>query len=135
MSLTDQRAAYEDCYRLYERAVNSRRGAGVRVPFPTENEAKFFALRMNKARSIQRRDSRRIYSLDAPLYDTSEFDHLQVIVRPDSADPPEWWVFVKPHAVAFDVIEDLAEDDDPDDLLAHDPDALQLTDQRSQTDA
>ena len=51
MSLTDQRAAYEDCYRLYQRAVDSRKGAGVRVPFPTENEAKFFALRMNKARS------------------------------------------------------------------------------------
>lgn len=134
MSLTDQSAAYTDCYRLYQRAVDSRRGAGVRVPFPTENEARFFALRMNKARSIQRRDSRRIYDGAHHLYDTSEFDHLQVIVRPDSADPPEWWVFVKPHAVAFDVIEDLA-DDDPADLLTADPDALQLTDQRSQTDA
>lgn len=107
MSLTDQRAAYTDCYDFYQAAVDSPNGAGVRHPFPTENEARFFALRMNKARSIQRRDSRRIYPTNSPLYDTSEFDHLQVIVRPDTAG--EWWAIVKPHAVDLSAIETLAE--------------------------
>lgn len=111
MSLTDQRAAYEDCYRLYQEAVDSPKGAGVRIPRPSQNDAKFFALRMNKARSIQRRDSRRVYPPDHHLFDTSEFDHLQVCVR--GPDPTgEWWVEVKPHAINLDYIEPLADEEE-----------------------
>lgn len=109
MSLTDQRAAYDDCYRLYQAAVDSPRGAGVRTTFPTKNQATFFQTRMNKARAIMRRDNRRAYPTTHPLYDTSEFDYLQVLIREDTEGT--WWIYVKPHAVAFDVIETLAEPD------------------------
>ena len=124
MSLTNATAAYEDCYTLYRLAIDSPRGAGVRKPFPLENDARFFALRMNHARLLQRRDNRRIYPAEHHLHNTSEFDHLQVIVRPDSAG--EWWVIVKPHAIDLSDVEFLA-DDEPAPSITADHDQLLLT--------
>lgn len=110
MTLTNQRAAFTDCYALYQSAVDSPRGAGVRTPFPAYNKARFFSLRMNHARLLQRRDNRRIYPQTHPLYDTSDYDHLQVVVRgPDPNN--EWWVEVKPHAQELAYVEPLADDD------------------------
>ena len=92
MSLTLQPAAYLDCYRLYEQAVTH---TGMRVPFPTEADAKYFQLRMNQARVIQRAESRRIYPPEHVLHGKSEFDEFKVQVKQDVND--EWWVYVSPH--------------------------------------
>lgn len=106
MSLPDQPAAYNDCYSLFEQA--SAQPNGVRAPFRTENEAKFFQLRMHQARAIQRKLSRRIYPPDSPQYDTSEFDELQIQVRGDTAG--EFWVYVRRHGVKLTYVEPIEED-------------------------
>lgn len=95
MSLTDQPAAYLDCYRLYEAAVNS--GKTARAHFTTRDQASYFQLRMHKARAIQRAESRRIFPKDSPLYDKSEFDAYQCVVREDTDG--EWWVMVQLHGI------------------------------------
>ncbi len=137
MSLTSQPAAYLDCYKLFADAADSP--AGVRTPFPTEDRAKHFQLRMHQARKIQRDQSRRIYPATSPLHDTSEYDSLQVQIRPDGpiTDPAtEWWVYVRPTGERLDYIEPL----DPAEempAIIHTPltDALQLTHQKAETES
>ena len=95
MSLTDQPAAYIDCYELYRRAADTP--GGVRMPIgPRKQAATFYQLRMNKARQIERDTSRRVYQSHEPGYDRSEFDSLQVQVRGPDADG-FYWVYVRPH--------------------------------------
>lgn len=99
MSLPTRSAAYTDCYTLYEAALATP--SGVRNPFPTENAARLFQLRMHQARSLLHRDSRRAYPAESHLYDTSEFDGLQCqVLGPDDAG--EWWVYVRPHGVKLE---------------------------------
>jgi hypothetical protein len=95
MSLTDQPAAYRDCYELYRRAIDTP--GGVRMPVDRRRQAAtMFQLRMNKARQIEREFSRRAYQPGDPLYDRSEFDGLQVQVK--GPDPEGYyWVYVRPH--------------------------------------
>lgn len=96
MSLPTKSAAYTDCQTLYLAALSTP--GGVRNPFPTENAAKLFQLRMHQCRSLLQSESRRAYPPDSPAYDTSEFDGLQVQVRgPDGNN--EWWIYVRPHGV------------------------------------
>jgi hypothetical protein len=102
MSLTEQPAAYHDCYLLFERAVASAHG--VRTPFPSKNDALYFQLRMNKARQIQRAMNTRAYPREHPLYGTSEFDGYKVVLREDGV---EWWVYVEVTGVKLDYIEEL----------------------------
>ena len=107
MSLTDQPAAYHDCYDLFARAVATRHG--VRTVFGLRKDALYFQLRMNKARTIQRAQNSRIYPKDHPLYSTSEFDGLKVVVR-ESLDG-EWWVYVEPTGAKLTYIEELEPDE------------------------
>lgn len=108
MSLPTQPAAYTDCYDLFQRAIDNP--LGVRTPFPTENAAKFFQLRMHQARKLLREQNCRIYPSTSALYDTSEFDSLQVQVRgPDGAG--EHWIYVRPHGVVIDYVEPLGPGD------------------------
>jgi len=108
VSLPDSPGAYNDCYDLYQRAIDTP--GGVRTLLSTKNEAYFFQLRMHKFRTIQRRNSRRTYPTDHPLYDTSEFDPLQVTIREDTEGG--WWVYVKPHGAKLTIIEPIEEPSD-----------------------
>jgi hypothetical protein len=95
MSLTDQPAAYKDCYELYRRALDTP--GGIRMPVSKrKSEAGYFQLRMNKARTIERAFSRRAYPSDSPMYDRSEYDSLQVQVKgPD--DEGFYWLYIRSH--------------------------------------
>ena len=95
MSLTDQPAAYADCYAVFRRAADTP--GGVRMPIAQRKQsATMFQLRMNKARQIERDISRRVYPSTHQLYDCSEFDYLQVQVK--GPDTEGWWyIYVKPH--------------------------------------
>lgn len=107
MSLTSQPAAYIDCYDLFARAADTP--LGVRTPFPTEDRAKHFQLRMHQARKIQRDQNSRIYPASSPLYNTSEYDALQVQIRTDGE---EWWVYVRPVGENLEYIETLEPGDE-----------------------
>ena len=92
MSLPSKPAAYRDCYELFDLALATP--GGVRAPCPTENRAKHFQARMNKARVIERDLNSRIYGKNHRLYDTSPWDGYTVrVLGPDPAG--EWWVYVE----------------------------------------
>lgn len=106
MTLPLTPAAYEDCYKLFALAITYP--TGVRTPFPSESAARHFQNRMHTARKLQRDQSRRVYPPDNPLYDTSEFDSLQVQLR--FADD-EWWIYVRPHGVKLSHVEIIDEEE------------------------
>jgi|HubBroStandDraft_2_1064218.scaffolds.fasta_scaffold16066_7 hypothetical protein len=97
MSLTNQPAAFRDCYHLFDRAVATPGGVRMWVSKRIE-DANYFQLRMNHARVILRNESKRVYALTDPLYDRSEYDGYQVQVRgPD--DEGIFWIYVRPHGL------------------------------------
>jgi hypothetical protein len=93
VSLTNSKAAYTDCYRLFELAVATP--GGIRTPFATREAASYYQMRMNQARVLLRAQSKRVYSPDHPAYDRSEYDPYKVQVL--ESEDGEWWVYVKPH--------------------------------------
>ena len=117
MALSDQLAAYEDCFNLYERAktnifaakfenpdVTTLPECGARALFPTEKDATLFRMRLHQARSLARRESMRLYERTDPLYGKSEFDDLICRVH-EGATPTEWWVYIEPHGQEVQAIE------------------------------
>ncbi len=92
MSLSDRPGAYADCYKLFDAAIENTKG--VRMPVSlSESEARYYQMRMNQARVVLRNESKRIYSSDHPLYNSSEYDGLQVRVRQDGKI---WYIYVEP---------------------------------------
>jgi hypothetical protein len=79
MPLNDSRIAYEDCYDIMGKALVSE--DGMRVGYPTEDEAKYLQMRMNYARTLDRKFNRGRYAHDHPMHGKSEFDVLTFRVR------------------------------------------------------
>lgn len=104
MSLPDQIAAYEDCFDLYSSALAD--SIGVRARFPNHVDAKLMQMRMHQARSLQRRESIRLYDKTDLRWNKSEFDPLKVSVRVDDED--RWWVYVIRHGQEIETIEPLS---------------------------
>ncbi len=95
MTCSISKAAYVDCFSLYDRALAT--GFGIRVPFPTRGAAQQIYVRMHSARVLSRRESIEIYEADDPAYGVSPYDIL--IVRQPRHDQGKWWVYVEPRVV------------------------------------
>jgi hypothetical protein len=106
MSLPEYLGAYEDCFSLYQRALDDPIGA--RACFTTESGAKTFQMRMHQARALDRRESMRIYTRDQPQWGKSEFDVLKVLSAQEDTEG-NWWIYVQRHGVEIKVIESLSE--------------------------
>jgi len=91
MSLPETISAYPDCKELYERANEDP--IGVRARMESEAAAKLFQMRMHQYRSLERRQSKRLYDRDDIRHGKSEFDPLVVKVREDTEG--HWWVYVE----------------------------------------
>lgn len=107
MPLTDSIGAYEDCFGVFERASNDKDGA--RVQFRDFSEAKQFQMRMNYARTLQRRDSTRVYEPDHHLFNRSAYDTL-IVRHPREDDQGFWWVYVEHQGRNILAIESLSEE-------------------------
>jgi|SRR6516162_3183958 hypothetical protein len=79
MPLNDSRMAYEDCYDVMDKALVTE--DGVRVGYPTEEETKYLQMRMNYARTLDRKFNKGRYGHDHPMYGKSEYDVLTFRVR------------------------------------------------------
>ena len=101
MSLPDRIAAYEDCLRVYE-------GSPCRVAFATFGEAKYFCMRMHKARSLEREDAQRLYPKDDPRWGRSQYDKF-VVNHPVEDESGEWWVYIREHGANIIAIEPIPE--------------------------
>lgn len=65
---------------LLEKALASERG--VRIWFGSQAEAVSMRNRMATVKTEERKKSTKIYDLDSPLYNTSSYDSLAVIIKP-----------------------------------------------------
>lgn len=109
MSLPNSIAAYTDCFDILTRAVDDPKG--VRVRFADEGKAKFFQLRANQARTLQREESMRIYDRGDVRWGKSEYDAL-VVRNPIEDTEGAWWVYVERHSAQITEVESLSEIED-----------------------
>jgi len=105
MTLPDQIAAYEDCFDLYDAAKNDEKGS--RALIGSRGEAKYYAMRMQQARKLQRNESRRMFPKESPAYNKTDYDSLKVTCREDKHGL--WWVYVTRHRHDVRIIEQLSE--------------------------
>lgn len=95
MTVSHSRAAYEDCYHLFDRAMDSP--AGVRHSCPTEGAAYHLRGRLNYARILHRNEMSAVaIADDDPRLGTSPYDVLILRVRQADA---KWWVYIEPRKV------------------------------------
>lgn len=78
MSLPTTPRAYDDCYEIFDKAMADP--VGVRVKLKDYGEANWFRLRMNQARSINRKENMRTYSDDHPMFNSSVYDILTMVI-------------------------------------------------------
>jgi hypothetical protein len=80
MSLATSREAYEDCYQAMDMALEAK--DGVRVGFETKEEAKYYRMRMNQARFLDRKfNNGRYTDIKDPRRYKSEYDALVFRLR------------------------------------------------------
>lgn len=91
MSLPNRIEAYDDCFDAFQQALDDLVGA--RFKFSSRNEAGFFMLRMQQARSLQREQSKRLFAPTDLRWGKSEFDKLMVR-QPREDTEGYWWVYV-----------------------------------------
>ena len=94
MALSNQIAAYDDCFEIFEAAS----ATGSRVCFNTKGEAAHFMMRMHQARSLQRQETCRLYEPTDMRWGKSSYDRLTVR-QPREDDNGFWWVYIE-HASA-----------------------------------
>lgn len=105
MPISPQISAYEDCFDLYQQALED--SIGVRTRFDDYGGAHHFVTRMHQARVLQRRESTRLYKQSDPQWNKSEYDAL-VVSQPREDDEGKWWVYVK-HRPLRGLVERLSE--------------------------
>lgn len=79
MPLSNARLAYQDCFDIFDAALNDEKGA--RVEMPDVEQATFLRMRLHNARKIDRKDNTEVYSEGDPMYGQSIYDKLTVRIR------------------------------------------------------
>lgn len=108
MSLSNSRHAYVDCFNVMDQAMADTKG--IRVMFKLESDAKYFRMRCNQARAIDRRESLLIHKIGDPLYNISAYDVLRMTVHEDIED--NWWVYFEKLEIKLGNIESLSSVED-----------------------
>ena len=91
MPLPSSPLAYQDCYQLFDAAVNDPQGA--RVFKGTQEAAAHFRLRCNYARVVNRNENAKTYEKDHPLHGRSEYDTVRLTLREDTEGG--WYVYAE----------------------------------------
>lgn len=82
MTLSESELAYRDCFEVLDNAMEHK--LGIRKEFPSTESAKYFQMRCNQARKLNRRKTSRIYSdPNDPRHGTSIYDELRITVEWD----------------------------------------------------
>jgi hypothetical protein len=101
MSTSASRYAYEDCYDLLDRALESN--TGVRFVIEDDDVAEQWRVRLHRARQLSRDESRERYEPGHPEYGKSVYDKLVVSIK--SAKGARW-IYIAARKAPL-VIEDL----------------------------
>ena len=104
MALPQVTAAYEDCYDYFDQARASENG--IRILLSGEKQARHLQFRLQQARSLERRDSTRLYDKTDPRWGKSENDKFRVSVR-QAAEGDGWWVYIEAWKQEVETVENL----------------------------
>lgn len=99
----ESRLAYDDCYELFDKALETDKG--IRVRMRDEGEAWDYRLRLYCARTVDRKDNRIERKKDDPLYSRSVYDPLVVRVRTEKG---ETWLYIEKRNTRDLEIQDIA---------------------------
>lgn len=113
MAITEAKLAYLDCAEVLDKANGT--ASGCRVHVQGYNEAINLRMRLHQCRHLDRREMRRIYDEDHPMYGSSAWDGL--VVRIKEIDEV-WWVYVEKRGAGILKIESI---DDLPKQLTHEP--------------
>lgn len=105
MALPNVIGAYDTELKLFDQALDEE--GGIRIFFDERHgDAMDAQLRLHKARSLVRDESRRIYEKTDPKWDTSPYDKL--IVKTPRQDPDgKWWLYIQRRGIDPDRVEPL----------------------------
>lgn len=90
MALTDSRLAYDDIFKILDRAIESP--LGIRVKFADRGAAFRFRTRLHYARNIDRKDNKANFDPDHPMFGRSIYD--SVTVKDPVKEGPIYWLYI-----------------------------------------
>lgn len=100
MAMSDSRLAFKDCYELYEKALDDPKG--IKVKFPTHDDAWHFRHRLHHARILDRRDNKRVFDEDHPMHGLSEYD--KITIRVTRTDDGAWLRMTRIDAKLYKIV-------------------------------
>lgn len=115
MTISTSRLAYEDAYKILERAINDRQG--IRIHMKDADAATHFRMRLHMARKIDREDNALIYAKGEFMHGRSEYDRLTMKIRNEEG---KIWLYLERNNVETLGIEDLT-GEPPEELMAPEP--------------
>lgn len=109
MPVSESRLSYDDCFTLFEKALEDSKGARYQIAATPKEYGKhqYFRMRMHQARALDRKDNRDLYEPGHKLYGRSAYDPLVIQLKPDSEGG--WWVYVSHTEINPEDIEALSE--------------------------
>lgn len=105
MTLPKNRLAYDDVYKKFELALEDPKG--IRIPFKSYSEAKYYMMRMHMARQVEREENTKIYEPGDDMYGQCAYDIFQCSLR--EGEDGTWFVYVEPRGKDSGEIERLSE--------------------------
>lgn len=111
MPVSSSRLSYDDCFTLFEKALDDTKGARYQIPGGEYGATQYFRMRMHQARALDRRDNKDTYEKGHNLYGRSIYDTLVIQLKQD--DEGLWWVYVSHTEIPDGEIELLSELEGP----------------------
>lgn len=108
MSLPTSILSYGDCFKVMDAALED--DIGCRVKIEDYGAARFFRMRMNYARRLDRAKNAEIYEEGHRMHGCSQYDSLVFRVRLDQVGGEEfYWVYAEKQDIVLGEIQPLSE--------------------------
>jgi len=105
VTFSNSRQAYQDCYTIFDKALDDP--VGVRVAMPDEKAARWMRNRLHRARLIHRQDNAELYDQGHPMHNASPFDVLVVRIKEDTEGGT--WLYIERGGIDLTTVESLAD--------------------------
>jgi hypothetical protein len=109
VSLPKTRQSYNDCYDLFDRALEAEQG--IRISVETYEGAQSLRSRLHMARQLNRDDNRSTYDEGHAMHGASPYDKLKVRIREAKG---RTYLYIEPIDKGLGEIEDLSQVDEED---------------------
>jgi hypothetical protein len=95
MSSSTSHASYEDCFRVFDEAMQQPNG--IRIEVSDEGAGMQLRTRLHFSRQMDRDNNRRLYEATDERYGVSPYDSL--IIREPKFLDEKWWVYIEPRKI------------------------------------